>query len=644
MIPNVSNPTAEGTTVGIVGGGIAGLYTALLLKAHGIKFHIFEGTGRVGGRVHTHYFSPEQDQYFEAGAMRIPESPVHKITFDLVDYLNQTNGAQLPDHERHIKLIDYILTAKGNQIFVNGITRDRYNATSADSSPEALGWSVPEPYKKLTSTELLMQAISKLLTPLEDALKESLAAFEKEFLKTVAKWDRFSFRSYLLEEYPTTVIDFIETVESQTNQFALSVPELLVQNLDFNTKSWKTIDKGMSRLPQAMLAILGNDNVTFGARVTAIRPIDSTNRVEIVALGANGRIEATFDKVVLAIPPAALKMIAARPLWSPTKKWRFARSTSSRCTRWACVSKHASGSRSRTLPKAARPRQTHLYGGSSSRRMGSENLAILKVFSSSMPGSFFFLLLSRRIFVDHCAVCRMTDAVTWLPLTPVERRSLALHNLGQVYNERIKARYGDKVTVGDLLIETFDAVWSASTATGDAMFLPGQWIDRFDACREPESNNRIFFAGEHVSYHHTWISGAAHSAHYTACQMFPDLNIQPLTGITGISAASGLKLRAGRNDEPTPASPSADTPAYEDISDEEDPSPNADDADAFIDGAFFKFFPNDPLDLHGNWQTDGGRKDSLPASLGGSIVHPLGPEINHLRAVFSTGYNPGPRF
>lgn len=60
--------------VGIVGGGIAGLYTAFLLKQKGIDLHILEGTHRVGGRVKTHFFdSIHKDQYFEAGAMRIPE-------------------------------------------------------------------------------------------------------------------------------------------------------------------------------------------------------------------------------------------------------------------------------------------------------------------------------------------------------------------------------------------------------------------------------------------------------------------------------------------------------------------------------------------------------------------------------------------
>ena len=99
----------------------------------------------------------------------------------------------------------------------------------------------------------------------------------------------------------------------------------------------------------------------------------------------------------------------------------------------------------------------------------------------------------------------MTDAHTWLPLTPHERRALALDCLAQLYTGK-HDRHGNPIDVHALLIETADAVWAAESATGDAMFLPGQFAAHFCAARQPEGN--VFFAGEHLSYHHTWMSGA----------------------------------------------------------------------------------------------------------------------------------------
>ena len=118
----------------------------------------------------------------------------------------------------------------------------------------------------------------------------------------------------------------------------------------------------------------------------------------------------------------------------------------------------------------------------------------------------------------------MTDANNWPPLTPFERRKLALDCIQELYAN--KKDGGKPIDVQDLLIETSDAVWSASTATGDAMFLPGQFRAHFDVARKREGN--IFFAGEHLSYHHTWISGAANSALDVVRDMLSKPNLPPL--------------------------------------------------------------------------------------------------------------------
>lgn len=42
--------------VGILGAGIGGLYTALMLDSIGVEYEILEASGRVGGRLETHRF------------------------------------------------------------------------------------------------------------------------------------------------------------------------------------------------------------------------------------------------------------------------------------------------------------------------------------------------------------------------------------------------------------------------------------------------------------------------------------------------------------------------------------------------------------------------------------------------------------
>ncbi|KAI9441304.1 amine oxidase [Lactarius indigo] len=561
---------------------MAGLYAGLLLHKHGHRFRIFEGTDRVGGRVHTHYFTQEQDQFFEAGAMRLPCSKFQKYTFDLIDWLRQF---RLPQ-DRKVKLIPYILTATGNRLYVNGVRGDGYQVTS--TTPASINWEVPDHFKNKTAGELLKTAIGPLIEMLE-------ADFDQGFKELVEKYDDFSFRFYLVSVlgWPTPVIDFVETVTSQTNQFALSVPEMVMQNMDFNTKDWFTIEHGMSRLPSAMSYLIGYRNITYGARVTGFRN-ENNGKVTITAVGYNGRIEAKFDRVILAIPPAALKMIADRPRWSIPKELAI------RSMHFEALYKMGLRFKTRFWERVG-PKPTR--GGQSttdlpirwvvypSNGIGEKGAGVLLVYAW------------------------MTDATTWLPLTPTERRSLALFCLAEMYNDEVDPEDHTKIDVYDLLIGTSDAVWSAKTSTGDAMFLPGQFTSRFEPGRKPEGN--IFFAGEHLSRHHTWITGALESAHQAVCDMIggvpplkapvgqhPDLPLQmdPKLAPTDIELERGAPILLGcRGDDATPK-------------------------------VEYRFTPHEPLFRTGQGWPVGDDKSaqSFPLHLGGDARHPIGVELTDL--------------
>ena len=51
--------------VGIIGGGIGGLYAAKLLQQAGVPYEILEATDHVGGRLYTHHFNtPNKYDYY----------------------------------------------------------------------------------------------------------------------------------------------------------------------------------------------------------------------------------------------------------------------------------------------------------------------------------------------------------------------------------------------------------------------------------------------------------------------------------------------------------------------------------------------------------------------------------------------------
>jgi phytoene dehydrogenase-like protein len=208
--------------VGIVGAGVSGLYTALLLRREGHVVKVFEAADRVGGRIYTHRFTPQaksEDIYFEAGAMRIPRSSLHSKVFDLIRYLNTHSST-----ENRIDLIPYILDHENNRSFFQnqkGSLQDNKWATKAD---------LPDAYRGQSPQELLGNVVLPWLTLLRQD-------FDTGFQKLL-KYDEYSFRIYLrlVAGWPHEVIDFVELFCSQTNQYDLSFTEIILQNLDFDTK------------------------------------------------------------------------------------------------------------------------------------------------------------------------------------------------------------------------------------------------------------------------------------------------------------------------------------------------------------------------------------------------------------------------
>lgn len=433
--------------------------------------------------------------------MRIPHSPFQGILFDLIKHVQ---SFRLPS-DKQVELIPYHITSPGNFVYINRCRPDNLDATSV--TPRSLEWPLPadqkEAFQDRSAGELMLEAVSPLLQKLE-------GDFVGGFNEICEEFDNYSFRFYLnfVLGWPNDVIDFVETVTSQTNQFSLSVTEIVMEYIDFSTKEWSTIAHGMSRLPLAMAHLVGYKNITLNARVAGIRN-ESDGRVTVSVLSCSGAVEATFDRVIMAIPPPALRMIADRPAWSEKKELAI------RSIHFESLFKMGLRFKTRFWEHVGGERPCR--GGQSttdlpirwivypSNGIGGDGPGVLLVYSW------------------------MTDADAWLPLTPDERRSLALANLAEIYNGRIDTRDGSVVNVHELIMATSDAVWSARNSTGDAMFLPGQFLSRFAAARRPEGN--VFFAGEHLSHHHTWIAGALESAWETVADVVgPTAQLGPLEG------------------------------------------------------------------------------------------------------------------
>ncbi|TQV93051.1 L-amino acid oxidase LaoA [Cordyceps javanica] len=99
-----SIPRRDNVTIAIVGGGVSGLATALMLDSVGVhNWEIVEASERVGGRFRTKFVGGT-GEFAEMGPMRLPWSVTyksdnstheytdHRMTFQLADTLNRMNG------------------------------------------------------------------------------------------------------------------------------------------------------------------------------------------------------------------------------------------------------------------------------------------------------------------------------------------------------------------------------------------------------------------------------------------------------------------------------------------------------------------------------------------------------------------------
>ena len=224
--------------------------------------------------------------------------------------------------------------------------------------------------------------------------------------------------------------------------------------------------------------LIGSDNIVRNATVHGIEELDSHL---ILTAGNFAQYRKAYDKVLFAVPPAAIQKLRSRPRWSLVKE------TAIRAIHEGPLYKMGLHFRRRFWEQVSEPS----FGGQDQ----TDSRMRWVVYPSNDLGSTESGCL--------VAYCGMTDALRWSWSKWDERLRLILEDLDK--NFRLQG-----VDVYAEFIEASDARWPSESSFSNTMYLPGQFSRFYDAMRQPEGN--VYFAGEHISIHHTWIAGSIDTA------------------------------------------------------------------------------------------------------------------------------------
>ncbi|RYP76696.1 hypothetical protein DL771_001618 [Monosporascus sp. 5C6A] len=188
--------------IGVVGGGMAGLYASLLLEDLGLQHEVIEASSKPGGRVRSHHFTPSNGDYFEVGAMLFPEIPIMSRTWKLLKFLHIEKDPSTRPQQGC--LIPYYFTGPRNPMFFNNI---HYKAPDSETSNEDAarvdtfkvsrqnGGTVDDKFVQIGAQEILKQVFNQWKNDLVQDFDTTWRALMELDMKAT------SLRTYMIEKY-----------------------------------------------------------------------------------------------------------------------------------------------------------------------------------------------------------------------------------------------------------------------------------------------------------------------------------------------------------------------------------------------------------------------------------------------------------
>ncbi|KAK5577388.1 hypothetical protein RB653_002329 [Dictyostelium firmibasis] len=496
--------------VGIIGGGIAGLYAAMIFDDLGIDYTILEASKeRIGGRVYTHKFNDHKYSYSDMGAMRIPLTP---LMDRIVSNKNYSLFSKLAKGGYKIPTVPFIMSANNEISYYNGVRyvkgqpvanpSDPFNYS--DSNNGGPGTGIPDEYANRT--------IDSLINPVFYQFIYNLTVDFDNGFKQLLKYDSYSARDYLktFYNYPHSVIDYIENLSTNTGRLDYSsITELLMTVFDFSGNDFICIDGGTSVITKSMSEII-KKKVEMGNLVTKITKSYNKKNGEIDGLNVHvskdsifgdGETETLkFKHVISTTTLPALQRIDTSDLKLPLKLKNAIRSL-----KYSGAIKLSINFKYRWWEDSEFMNGKPIRGGSS-----NTDLLVRQVVYPSYGINNGTKGISGTILASYTAGLESTRISSLIGKKDKERKllNIVLSNLAEIHNVDFKK-------LKNLYKEHYFQSWENDEfSTGAfALFSTAQYTELFPSTAQSNVDGRFHLSGELTSVHHAWMIGAINSAY-----------------------------------------------------------------------------------------------------------------------------------
>ncbi|OAA70882.1 amine oxidase [Akanthomyces lecanii RCEF 1005] len=516
-----SIPRRENATIAIIGGGVSGLATALMLDSVGMhNWEIIEASERVGGRFRTKFVGGT-DEFAEMGPMRLPWSITyksdnsthaytdHRMTFQLADTLNRLNG---DDPRYKIGFIPWI-QHHPNELLARGTGRhpDGRVPTRAEIAADpSLGKKAPMDTAEYKDTKAKMNAILK---------KEETLRFIQRDVWRAHAWamnqglDDLSEQAFMRATLHAgeNVTDAIWT----DTDYDIFWDELhhnsnLAQDGSAGTlgeTEWKCVDGGFDRITDAFVPHV-RDRLTLNRKIRKIEPIYNSQNNQTTTTGtrlswypsvANRTLlHKDYDYAIVAVPFTMTRFMDLPPFSSV-----LGRAISEAGLRFKSACKLALLFSERFWENGERP----IFGGYSQPASNAVGALYYPVYglneSSPRPG-----LITQYRGGDW--------SDRYVSFTDDEYAQTVLDAVVSLHGEQARRHYtGQYEKLCWLEDEHTATSWCRPDIEQHRLYIPAYHRTEFNT----------IFIGEHTAPTHAWISSSLHSSVRGTVQLLLELGM-----------------------------------------------------------------------------------------------------------------------